>query len=98
MMKRTWTKPQGSDLPPSDIRQVLSLVKRHEPGSTKHQDITIHVARHTIWFMWLVPTRSPLLSIAVNMRRLWIVVPMVALLEKTSVLALKPCAVSTFRA
>jgi hypothetical protein len=40
--KHTWTKPQGSDLPPSDICKVLSLVKRHEPGSTKHQDITIH--------------------------------------------------------
>jgi hypothetical protein len=40
--KRTWTKPQGSDLPPSDIRKVLSSVKRHEPGSTEHQDITIH--------------------------------------------------------
>jgi hypothetical protein len=40
--KRTWTKPQGSDLAPSDIRKVLSSVKPHEPGSTEHQDITIH--------------------------------------------------------
>jgi hypothetical protein len=42
MMKRTWTKPQGSNLPHSDIREVLSLVLRDDPGSTEPQDITIH--------------------------------------------------------
>jgi hypothetical protein len=41
-MKRTWTKAKGSDLPPSDIRKVLSLLKRHELDSPKHQDIIIH--------------------------------------------------------
>jgi hypothetical protein len=41
-MKRTWTKPQGSDLPPSDIHKVLSSVERHEPDSHAHQDIFIH--------------------------------------------------------
>ena len=41
--KRSWTKPLGSDLPPSDIRKVLSSVERHAPvGTPEPQDITIH--------------------------------------------------------
>jgi hypothetical protein len=40
--KCTWTKPKGSDLPPSEICTVLSLVKCHEPDSPEHQDIIIH--------------------------------------------------------
>ena len=41
--KRTWSKLNGSVLPPSDIRKVLSSVKRHDPSSQQEetQEITI---------------------------------------------------------
>jgi hypothetical protein len=38
--QRKWTKPKGADLPPSDIRKVLSSVSRPEAGGTDSDEIT----------------------------------------------------------
>jgi hypothetical protein len=41
--KRTWTKPKGSDLPPSDIRKLLSSIKHHDSSTQEFvPEITIH--------------------------------------------------------
>jgi hypothetical protein len=39
--KRTWTKPKGSDLPPSNIRKVLSSIKHHDGSTQEPTEITI---------------------------------------------------------
>jgi hypothetical protein len=41
--KRTWSKPKGSDLPPSDIRKVLSSIKHHDSSTQESvPEITIN--------------------------------------------------------
>jgi hypothetical protein len=39
--KRSWTKPQGDDLPPSDIRKVLSLITHKAANQPDLSEITI---------------------------------------------------------
>ena len=39
--KQTWTKPQGNDLPPSDIHKVLSSIGRAPADESNTSEITI---------------------------------------------------------